>query len=523
MTRRGSSRNPLDVPESVIAPERVFRWKQNRFNPIRGLTPEVLARQLDEFRGGFLRAFALTMDSIARRDDVLRTVIPKRKAAISNCELEIIQDPRADVATAAQHADALRAFYDGVEVTDALDMNKRRGVSLLIEQMMEAVGTFYSVHEILWRPSAEGLTARFNRVPLWFFENTTGRLRFLKDDYAIYGEEMDATGWMVTVADGLMEACAVAYMYKHIPMKDWLTYCEKHAMPGIVGKTKARKGQDGWEDMKAAVADIAANFSAVIGDEEEITKVDFSAQGELPYPKLVDAMNRTLASIWRGADLSTISSGSGEGTGASLQGTEEHGLKCSDAKMVSETLNAEVDAKVIGWHFGEGVKPAAYARVVVPPLMNQQAELAVDAFLRDSGAPLGVKATLERYGRTTPGDGDELLTKPAPPPQPGGFGAPRETGFFAANERRAQSRLIQRTAAEFDAEAARVLEPLAQRINAVMEMPNEQLFRVSMRKLRADLPGMLQEIGANPPGSRAIERALVAGWFNGIAQGLPHE
>jgi len=39
---------------SNITPERIKRAVQNRFNPIRNLTPEVLARQLENFQVGYL-------------------------------------------------------------------------------------------------------------------------------------------------------------------------------------------------------------------------------------------------------------------------------------------------------------------------------------------------------------------------------------------------------------------------------------------------------------------------------------
>ena len=59
-----------------------------------------------------------------------------------------------------------------------------------------------------FRPS---LTATFRFCPLWWFEGTIGRLRFLPTEFAIYGVDMEPGGWLVTVGDGLMEACSVAY------------------------------------------------------------------------------------------------------------------------------------------------------------------------------------------------------------------------------------------------------------------------------------------------------------------------
>ena len=32
-----------------------------------------------------------------------------------------------------------------------------------------------------------------------------------------------------------MEACSIAYLFKHLPLRDWLVYCERNGMPGVRG------------------------------------------------------------------------------------------------------------------------------------------------------------------------------------------------------------------------------------------------------------------------------------------------
>ena len=62
----------------------------------------------------------------------------------------------------------------------------------------------YAVHNILWNRSSQGIRAELQFVPLWFFENRTGVLRFLKNETDLEGEELKAGAWMVTVGQGLM-------------------------------------------------------------------------------------------------------------------------------------------------------------------------------------------------------------------------------------------------------------------------------------------------------------------------------
>lgn len=505
---------------SIVTGERVRYWKQTRYNPIRDITPEILVRRIDDFNAGIVRHFAQTMDAIEKRDDVLQCVIPKRKAQAKRLQWEVIVDPDAkDSPEAEAQKDVLKKFYKNIRVTNAVDMNQKGGFSLLVEQMMDAVAKRYAVHEIIFQPKAEYLTARFNFVPLWFFENQTGKLRFLRNDNDYQGVDLSEDGWMVTVGQGVMEACAVAWMFKNLGMKDWLLYCEKHGMPGVQGKTKAPKGSDQWNNLVEAVNAIAADFSCVTNAEDMIEKLDFSAQGQLPYPPLVERMDRVLAALWRGADLSTMSSGaSGEGNGASLQGKEEHALQNDDAALVSETLNNFVDLQVLRYHFGDDVVPMAYVKVVVPPLFDVEKEIKVDNHLMTHGCDLGKNAMYERYGREMPDEDEEVAEQLQPEPAGGGgFGR----GQFAANERTPEvtRELVANAFKTMTKAEAEVLKPLRVRLQACLDMPNEQSFYVAVANLKQDLPNIMHEINRNPAGEAALRKAVAAGMFNGMARG----
>ena len=64
---------------SLINARRMEMFQRMRFNPIRGMDPERLSTQIDQFHYGYLRDFALTMEAIENRDDKLKCVAPKRK------------------------------------------------------------------------------------------------------------------------------------------------------------------------------------------------------------------------------------------------------------------------------------------------------------------------------------------------------------------------------------------------------------------------------------------------------------
>jgi hypothetical protein len=282
---------------------------------------------------------------------------------------------------------------------------------------MDAVGKYYAVHEIVWQPAQgpEGvLTAELRFVPLWFFENRSGRLQFLKLPLGgANGEPLEEGGWMITKGDGIMEACSIAYMFKNMPLKDWVAYSDKYGTPGVLGQTNAAKGSEAGEALKAAVASFGQNWSGVVygadgSIKEPISLITARGEGTLPFPPLVERMDRAMISLWRGSDLSTMSA---DTKGASVQQDESDILLEDDAAMISETLQLYIDQWVIWQKFG--VRPLAYSRIVVPEARNAALDLQIDELLLRAGARLGERERLEYYGRPLIADDDEPLHNPA--------------------------------------------------------------------------------------------------------------
>jgi len=502
--------------DSVIDPARVWRYKLTRFNPVRNLTPDVLATQIEDFRIGYLRYLALTMEAVAERDETLASVIPKRRFDISSCRWEIMAVEGADPGEAEKHKQALRFFYENAQATHAVDLNQRRGVSLLFEQMINARLYKYATHEILWRPSSDGLTAVFNFVPLYFFENRTGKMRFLLNDFDFYGVDLADGGWMITAGECLMIPCVIAYLFKAMALKSWVLYCEKQGTPGVHGKTKSAKGTPEWESFKDAVAALAADFSAVTSIDDVIEKIDLAAAGTLPFPALIEEMKRAMMTIWRGADLSTLSAQGGEGQGASLQEKETHAIRQGDGKLITETLNLQVDPQVIAWNFGEGVRPLAYVKVVVPPLVDVNKEIAIDNHLEAHGVPVSVNGALDRLGRAAAADDEEVLQPVVTPEAPAPKGED-ELGNIA-NESHETRQLLGSAIEKLKHLDARTVAPLMDRLAGIAEITNEKLFRAAVEQFQRDLPSELSAIPAGPAAD-LFSNTLGAALLNGMAEG----
>lgn len=514
---------------AAVGPERVAVQMRSRFNPIRGLTPDLLSSQLDAFRAGYLRAFAMTAEAIEERDDIIKSVAPKRRKAVARCDWQVIA--MDDSQEAKRHQKALNYFYNNLTCSNAMDLNEQGGFKLLVRQMMDAVGKKYAAHEIVWRPEPGQITAEFRFVPLWFFENTTGKLRFLESDTALTGRDLEPGGWMVTVGDGIMVSCAIAYIFKHLPLKDWLLYSERFGMPGIKGKTEAARGSDEWNQMVEAVGNFAADFACVMSASDNIEALDLKGTGEPPYRALVERMDRAMATLWRGADLSTISKG--DGNGASLQGEESSLIEQDDAEMISETLNTQVDPVVIRALYGEGVQPKAYIRLLTESagdVSRFKREVWL-GFMRD-GTVSDVMANLTDIKMLTKEVGlptnEEYIEPYLPVASEGGMvsgevvkdsegdivgGSVRE----ADHPQMAQMAQIgdRNTAAANDAPVTLLvralsedLKPVAERLERILQIEDPEILKARLAALLSEWPQLVEDINADPEGARMLEMEM---------------
>jgi phage gp29-like protein len=537
-----------------------------RWNPIRGLTPERLISYLDSWRIGFFRNAGMMWDAMERRDYQLQIVAPKRKKAVARRGYDVVSVDKLDDSQkdlAEQQVEFLKYFYDHISVTSAMEPDEQGGMSLLARQMMDAVGKRYAVHEIVWEPQADGnLSARFIFCPIWWFEGTRGKLRFLDSEFQVYGRDMEDGGWLVTVHDGVMESCSVVYLFKSLPIKSWLNYLDKFGMPGIHGKTDAQQGTKEWDDFVTAVSQFAEEFSAVTNRECELNLIEAKGQtnGDA-FNTLVEKMDRALTQIWRGGDLGTTSSK--DGTGASLQKNESDILEADDAIILEETLALKVSRNAIAWKFGpdapvlamlkfrEAEDPTAesfqrdvfkgfLADGTVSDVLANQTDL--KALVADVGLPVNEEyvdpylPVRDGSGQLVSGDllkdstGQIIGAEPqAPEPDPNAAEEPGKPGLpgqpkttkpaaTASNERvGGPSAQLEANGVSALAKALALdLEPLMVRLAAIMKISDPELMEVKLRKFLADLDQVKTDLAQDPAVANELRKLLSSAMVTGL-------
>jgi len=378
---------------------RVTSTNQCRFNALAYADPETLSRAITNFRAGNLRDLSKIIDEFEDRDDITRASSRKAYTAISRCPHQILiregeeENPRAKL-----HQDVLKRFWATVQVQDVFSNNATGGIRLLKKNMSQALSRVWSVHEIVWRPQADGtLQATFVKLPLWYFENRTGSLRFLPGDLSIDGIPLDPGGWCIAQGDGVGIAACVAAMSKRLSLQDWLLYSERCGQPGLHAKTNAAQGTPAWEGLVNSIASFGREWQLVTSKDVELAPVNLNASA-IPYPELINRMDRAIAALYRGADLSTMSAG-GDNAGASVQGDETRMLDADVCEMVSEALQQQVEPFVIQWMLGDA-EPLAYIDIQPASNPNFEMDMKVETHLMSAGIGISKAEMLQRYGRT---------------------------------------------------------------------------------------------------------------------------
>ena len=410
----------LDASGRPVNAERVKLEKQTRFNPLRNWTPDVLVRQLEAYSRGEIASLAWVMEWLEKHDDIIATVAPKAKAAVSRWGYDVLlknEIPEEQKQLAADQQGILQDFFENLTATDAVELEERGGMRLLVQQIMDAYGKGYGAHHIVWQPRNGKLYAELIKVPTWFFEVTTGRLRYLPSHSAQRGVELDEMGgrsaWMISKGRGVMLAGVLARMFKQIPLQDWLTYCDRHGMPAFLGKTNAVQGTAEWNSMTTAVGSMGAEFGAVINQGDMIEVMSLTGSGEIPYTNLIDRMDRALVMLWRGGDLSTMSRENGTGSNPQQEDSDE--LDADNAEWVAETINRHLTEQVLRWHFGTEVPILARITLRTKSRDNLTQDLGVVEKAKDMGVRISKNWFINKFQIVEADKAEVALGESAPP------------------------------------------------------------------------------------------------------------
>lgn len=512
-------------PDPSITPGRVTLSVRMRWNPIKGLTFDRLVSAIEQFHLGYYRIPGMLWEAMERRDYQIKVDAGKRKKAIAKNGYEIMtvaNVPESDKQLAEDQKEFMEDFYGRLTCTSAVNPDEEGSTSLLFRQMMDAHLKYYAVHDIVWQPTSDGrLTAKLINVPMWWVEGTRGRLRFLQSEFSIYGIDMAPGEWLITCGDGLMEALGIVYLFKNLPLKNWLQLLDRLGQGGLIGKTNAQFGSAEWQNFFDAVRDFSQDWSGVFSAGTELTLLEAkNVTGDGPFNALIDRMDRAITSLLRGSAVATRTSGPDE-QGSSIQMEESHIYEADDAALITETLKQKLSRYALAWKFGD--KPQyAYLEVKTTPRQDVANDLLIDKFLSQFGL-LEKTSTLERYSRPLPDQDAEILKTSAPAPAPGNDDDdddeedddPPANGQFT---NQLKDQFTEEAEKQFAASLHDDLAHAAQTLMAALQISDDAKREARLKEILADWPGITADALMAPKSAGILANAIATAYAHGLQE-----
>jgi hypothetical protein len=534
--------------QPAVSSERITSDRRTRVNPIPTLNTRTLSRIINAWESGYLSEPAQVFHAIETRDETLVSLAPQRYAAPSRLPWDIlIVEGESENPDALRQRAAALYFYNNLRATSVTDLNIRGSLSLFLRHVAHAIGHRYAAHEVVWQPRdpvwdvatplrrregdarrqsaaatpivRAGLTAEYRLCPLWFFENTTSKLRYLPFNGATQGDEMPDTEWFVSVGQGLLLASAINNLFQRMTLNDWLQFNKDFGAGFLDVSTTATKDSADWTGLKN---DIAALFRAkglLHGTGTTVT-YEGPASGQAVFDALLERLEKRVIRMWTGSELS-VKAGPTDAVGATNQLRTTDAILESDALWLEEQLHEGVTMPVLRWWFGDDVVPLVYFKLITPSKQNVELELKKDEFLIKSGAKIQLGKLAEKYGATVE-NGDEFAS--APSGQPGGLPLPTP-GRDEPPARPFQNESADNIDAETRTAVASALaaanKPLADRLDVLLAFDDEAAFRAELAAILKDEPQLAAAILGSPDiqrMARAEANGMAAHLLNSLSE-----
>lgn len=528
-------RRPAQAAPHVSA-ERITADRRYRFNPIRDLSAARLVRRIESWEAGHIQDLARTFAAVETRDDNLVTLAPGRYDAPSRLPWDIlIAEGESENPEALRQRAALLYFFNSLRATDATEQNLRGSFSLFVRQVARAIGHRYSVHETIWRPAdpvwdlsdpeqpivRAGLSAEYRFVPLWFFENTESRLRYLPVNVASQGQEMAEQDWFVAVGRGLLLASTINYVFQRMSLNDWLQFNKDFGSGFLDVATAAEKGSAEWAGLRNDIASLFRAKGLLHGTGTTVT-YSGPGSGQAIFDGLLERLEKRLIRLWTGSELA-VKAGPSDGVGATNQQQTSDAILEADALWLEEQLHEGVSLQVLRWWFGPEVRPLVYLKLLTPSKQNIDAELKKDAQLVKWGGQIKLSKLAEKYG-TTVENGDEYAKDSVQSPQ-STVKSPMSTQDPGL---RTQDFANEAAAASIDAETkyavasalAAANQPLADRLAVLDAIKDEAAFLRELQDIATDktLAAAILDSPALQDMARAQANGMAAHMLNALTK-----
>lgn len=495
------------------------RWR-DQYNPLRSLVIARLVTMLEQAERGEHAEIQWLYRFIEKRFPVLRSLVARRRAALLKLDWDIktVSELPAgfNEAQAAAQQQHLRSLYDGItNIKDAIKqmaLAEFRGFTILQKHYADAG----AIRELHWLPQWNWVRDGLFGAWYWNPEAQNTSYTTLPKENAIFDpgqidpveQGMPRTDFVIRVEDmPINEIAAVAFINTSTADKDWISFIEMFGLPGCVIEMPPNIPQGKEDEYQTAAERVAEASSGAVPNGAKPTFPTAQIRGSAPFKEYLDAKKEDVVLAGTGGKLTMLNDATGiGGSQATEHGDAFDDLAQGEAAEISEVFQRDIDKIALAQAF-PGQPVLAYFQIAAEDQEDadalatrintlKQAGLEVDA--DEASEKMSLKLT-RSAAVVAPGFGPQPQTLQR---QPGL--ANRDSALRASHAALARS-------------LASDLQPLRERLAAILQIDDPALQKQRLKKLRADWDQIKKDIISDPDSARELEQIMAGGFSAALA------
>lgn len=384
-------------------------------HPSRGLTPQKLARILEEAEQGNMSAQHDLFLDMEEKDGHVFAEMSKRKRALLTLDWDIVP-PR----------NASKVEEDAAAYVRELVLDIPNFEDVLLDTL-DGIGHGYSCLEMEWQLAGREWLPKaiIHRPQSWFQLNPANKNQLRLRDYSPEGAELQPFGWIVHThraksgylsRGGLHRVLAWPYLFKNYSVRDLAEFLEIYGLPLRLGKYPPGASDQEKATLLRAVAGIGHNAAGIIPEGMSIEFEEAAKGTHDPFEAMISWCERTQSKAILGGTLTSQSDGASSTNAlGNVHNEVRHDLLVSDAMQVAGTLTRDLIYALLTLNKGS-YDPRRLPRLVFDTREPEDMALYAESLPKLVG--IGVKVprhwAQDKLRIPEPAENDDVLTVPKP-------------------------------------------------------------------------------------------------------------
>jgi phage gp29-like protein len=280
-------------------------------------------------------------DQVMTDPHVISKVIDRRSGLLRR-EWQV--EPGGDDAVEVRAAELCRKALKAMENHEEHPLENGLGC------LQEAALRGYRALEVVWSyRGGEWLPAFLRDIPNRRLIHTGIEWRLLTIDDPAYGVALPGKKVLLAThmsstdnpyGEALLSRCYWPYLFKHNGMKWWVTLCEKHGLPWIIGRLGGSTEEPQRRDLLNKLVALVVDAVAVMPKDAEIDMKGFEGANADVHAALIAVCNADISKVLVGQTLSTELDQKGGSRAAAETHSELRGeIVEADGKLVARVMN----------------------------------------------------------------------------------------------------------------------------------------------------------------------------------------